>query len=66
MAKQAVVKQLESKQASRNESSPTHEEIAGLAYSLWEARGCPEGSPDEDWLNAERALNEQQSLSTQE
>jgi hypothetical protein len=66
MAKQAVVQQLESKKASRNESSPTHEEIAALAYSLWEARGCPEGSPDEDWLNAERALNEQQSLSTQE
>ncbi len=38
MAKQAVVQQLESKQVSRNESSPTHEEIAALAYSLWEAR----------------------------
>ena len=66
MAKQAVVKQLESKQANRNESSPTHEEIAALAYSLWEARGCREGSPEEDWLNAERALNEQQGVSTQE
>ena len=66
MAKQAVVKQLESKQASRNESRPTHEEIAALAYSLWEGRDCPEGSPEEDWFNAERALNEQQSLSIQE
>ena len=66
MAKQAVVQQLESKQVSRNESSPTHEEIAALAYSLWEARGCPEGSPEEDWLNPERAFNEQQNLSTQE
>lgn len=65
MAKQAVVRQLESKEVSRNESNPTHEEIAALAYSFWEARGCPEGSPEEDWLNAERALNEQQSASTQ-
>ena len=65
MAKQAVVQQLESKQVSRNENTPTHEGIAILAYSLWEARGCPEGSPEEDWLNAERVLNEQQSASTQ-
>jgi hypothetical protein len=65
MAKQAVVQQLESKQVSRNESSPTHEEIAALAYSLWEARGCPEGSPEEDWLNAEGALIEQHSARTQ-
>jgi hypothetical protein len=66
MAKQAVVQQLESKQVSRDESSPTHEEIAALAYSLWETRGCPEGSPEDDWLNAERVLNDQQSASTQE
>jgi hypothetical protein len=64
MAKKAVVQQLESKQVSRNESSPTHEEITALAYSLWEVRGCPEGSPEEDWFNAERALKEQQSAST--
>jgi len=55
MAKQAVVKQLESKQANRNESSRAREEIAALAYSLWQARGCPEGSPEDDWFNAELA-----------
>ena len=38
------------------ESHPTHEDIAALAYSLWQARGCPEGTPDEDWFNAETAL----------
>jgi hypothetical protein len=27
-----------------------------LAYQLWEARGCPEGTPEEDWFNAEKAL----------
>jgi len=31
-------------------------EIARLAYSYWEARGCQGGSPEEDWLRAEREL----------
>ena len=39
------------------ESHPRQEEIAALAYSFWQARGCPEGTPDEDWFNAEKALN---------
>jgi hypothetical protein len=30
-----------------------HEEIATLAHELWQARGCPYGSPDDDWLRAE-------------
>jgi len=30
------------------------EEIAQLAYSLWQARGCPYGSPEQDWFAAER------------
>jgi hypothetical protein len=32
------------------------QEIARLAYEFWEARGCPDGSPEEDWLRAERDL----------
>lgn len=32
------------------------EEIACLAYSYWEARGCQGGSPHEDWIRAEREL----------
>jgi hypothetical protein len=31
-------------------------EIARLAYQLWLSRGCPEGSPDEDWFHAEQEL----------
>jgi hypothetical protein len=31
-------------------------EIALLAYSYWEARGMPDGSPEEDWFRAEREL----------
>jgi len=38
------------------EIHPLKEEIAAVAYSLWRARGCPEGTPDEDWFNAEKAL----------
>lgn len=31
-------------------------EIAVLAYRLWLERGCPEGSPEEDWYLAEGEL----------
>jgi hypothetical protein len=30
--------------------------IAMRAYQLWLERGCPEGSPDEDWFRAEQEL----------
>jgi Protein of unknown function (DUF2934) len=33
-----------------------HDEIAALAHKLWEARGCPQGSPEEDWFHAAREL----------
>jgi hypothetical protein len=36
--------------------APTHGEIAALAYTYWEARGSPAGSPCEDWFRAEREL----------
>jgi hypothetical protein len=29
-----------------------HSEIAALAMELWQARGCPEGSPEQDWFDA--------------
>ena len=29
-----------------------HNDIAVLAYELWQARGCPEGSSEEDWFRA--------------
>jgi hypothetical protein len=32
------------------------EAIAALAYSYWVARGCADGSPEEDWIRAEREL----------
>ena len=36
-----------------------HEEIARLAYSFWEQRGCPQGSPEEDWFRAEEEIRRQ-------
>ena len=38
------------------DSARKHEQIAQLAYSYWQARGCPEVSPEEDWLRAEADL----------
>ena len=37
-------------------TAPEPEEIASLAYRLWQQRGCPEGSPEADWLRAEQEL----------
>ena len=33
-----------------------HAEIETLAHELWRARGCPEGSPEEDWFHAAEQL----------
>ena len=33
-----------------------HKEIADLAQDLWRARGCPKGSPQEDWFQAVEQL----------
>jgi hypothetical protein len=32
------------------------QDIAALAYQLWQDRRCPEGSPEEDWFGAIEAL----------
>jgi hypothetical protein len=36
---------------------PDTDQIAALAYSFWEARGYQGGSPEEDWLRAEKQLS---------
>jgi hypothetical protein len=38
----------------------TPQEVGILAYQLWQTRGCPEGSPDEDWFHAIRVLRSRQ------
>ena len=36
--------------------TPSPEEISALAYEFWIQRLRPIGSPDQDWLRAEREL----------
>jgi hypothetical protein len=50
------MKNIASDTATEFPGSPDHDQIAALAYALWEARGCPEGSPEDDWLQAEQEL----------
>ena len=33
-----------------------YNDITTLAYKLWMDRGCPIGSPEEDWFGAEKEL----------
>ncbi len=41
---------------SEGAEAENHEKIAELAYELWQARGCPYGSPENDWFRAEEQL----------
>ena len=45
----------------QTQNSPL-EEIALRAYRLWEARGCPIGSPEEDWLRAEEEIRNERGV----
>jgi hypothetical protein len=57
MSVPAFIKEAAKDQTPTPEPQSRHEEIAVLAYSLWEARGRPDGTPEVDWLAAERELN---------
>ena len=35
---------------------PEHRTIGELAYRIWQDRGCPQGSAEQDWLDAEKQL----------
>jgi hypothetical protein len=35
---------------------PDERTVADLAYQRWVERGCPQGSAEEDWFEAERVL----------
>jgi hypothetical protein len=43
-------------QTAASSGVPQYDEIANRAYELWERRGCPIGSPEEDWIRAEEEL----------
>jgi hypothetical protein len=39
---------------------PLSEQIAALAYALWQERGCQDGNPEEDWFRAEQEIQAKQ------
>ncbi len=39
------------------------DEIAARAYRCWHERGCPHGSPEDDWHRAEREIREEREHS---
>ena len=47
---------IEPDQAESLPQSGLSNEIANLAYALWERRGYPDGSAEVDWLEAERQI----------
>ena len=61
MAKKRTGKRVETAATTPSPEEPVsnHEKIALLAYKYWEERGCPGGSPQEDWFRAEREILEQ-------
>jgi len=48
-----------------NDESYTLDDIASIAYELWEQRGGEGVSPVEDWLKAERLLRARTEEATQ-
>jgi len=46
----------ESEQRSEHAQSVEEKQTAALAYLLWQKRGCPIGTDQEDWFQAEETL----------
>jgi len=42
----------------------TGNEVAVLAYQIWQQRGCPIGSGKDDWFQAEKELKERTGLTS--
>jgi hypothetical protein len=43
----------------QTQNSPNEERVR-RAHRLWEERGCPIGSPEEDWFRAEEEIRSEQ------
>lgn len=46
--------------------APDSQEVARLAFSYWESRGCQGGSPEDDWYRAEEELQNHGAARTNE
>ncbi len=47
--------------ATQQAQGSLHEEITRRARRLWGERGCPIGSPEEDWFRAEEEIRSEQA-----
>jgi hypothetical protein len=47
-----------------NESAWLHGIVAKLAHQLWEERGRPLGSPEQDWFRAEQVVRHHLGLTS--
>lgn len=52
---------LEHKPKDHHNNEQAHLATAALAHDLWQSRGCPEGSAEEDWFNAAQELRERRN-----
>jgi hypothetical protein len=48
--------------AEESETRVPHSDIAALAFQLWKERGCPDGSPEDDWYKAEQRLKTETTI----
>jgi hypothetical protein len=39
-----------------HDARPRHDQVAVRAYDIWKSKGCPAGTCEEDWYQAERQL----------
>ena len=62
--KAAATKEAKSSVQPAAAENSTDAQIATLAYRLWQERGCPIGSPEEDWFQAESELRSRESAVT--
>ena len=58
----SVSKKVKNKEAQAVPNELDHEETERLAYRFWLERGCPTGSPEDDWFRAEDELRHEVSL----
>jgi hypothetical protein len=47
---------IQTHQQTSSEHESKEQQIAALAHKLWQERGSPEGSPEQDWFRAEAML----------